>query len=126
MIRPNPLQWIWYAFGARLGPLYSGWVLYDTTCRTRWLRQIVRAEVQVVLPGVVVLAVFGFGAVVWAGVGLGALLALWYSLAYIDPLGERRLMKHGYGPGMLRHALGERVSREQADRICRYMEMYRS
>ena len=84
MIRPNPLQWIWYAFGGRLGPLHSGWVLYDTTCRTRWLRQIVRAETQIVLPAAVVLAALGVSAIMWAGVGLGALLALWYSLAYID------------------------------------------
>jgi hypothetical protein len=126
MIRPNPLQWIWYTFGGTLGPLHSGWVLYDTTCRTRWLRQIVRAQVQVVLPGAAVLAAFGFGAIIWAGAALGALLALWYSLAYIDQTGERRLVKHGYEPGTLKRALRERVNREQADRICRYMEMYRS
>jgi formate hydrogenlyase subunit 3/multisubunit Na+/H+ antiporter MnhD subunit len=126
MIRPNPLQWIWYAFGGRLGPLHSGWVLYDTTCRTRWLRQIVRAETQIVLPAAVVLAALGVSAIMWAGVGLGALLALWYSLAYIDQTGERRLVQHGYEPGTLKRSLRERVQREQADRIARYMEMYRS
>jgi fatty acid desaturase len=126
MIRPNPPQWLWYTFGGRLSPLHSGWVLHDTTCRTRWLRQVVRAEVQVTLPAAVVLAVFGFGAIIWAGVGLGALLALWYSLAYIDPTGERRLVKHGYEPGTLKRTLRERNHREQADRIARYMEMYRA
>jgi formate hydrogenlyase subunit 3/multisubunit Na+/H+ antiporter MnhD subunit len=126
MIRPNPLQWIWYAFGGRLGPLHSGWVLYDTTCRTRWLRQIVRAETQIVLPAAVVLAALGVSAIMWAGVGLGALLALWYSLAYIDQTGERRLVQHGYEPGTLKRSLRERVQREQADRIARYMEMYRT
>jgi fatty acid desaturase len=126
MIRPNPPQWIWYMFGGRLGPLHSGWVLHDTTCRTRWLRQIVRAEVQVALPAAVVLAVFGFGAIIWAGVGLGVLLALWYSLAYIDQTAERRLVKHGYEPGTLKRTLRERFDRENADRIVRYMEMYRT
>jgi fatty acid desaturase len=125
MIRPNPLQWIWYTFGGRLGPLYSGWVLHDTTCRTRWLRQAVRAAVQVVLPAALVLAVLGFGWIIWAGVGLGAILALWYSLAYIDSTAERRLEKHGYEPGTLKRALRERDRREHADRIVRYMEMYR-
>jgi hypothetical protein len=126
MIRPNPPQWIWYTFGGKLGPLYSGWVLHDTTCRTRWLRQIVRSEAQVMLPAAVVLAVLGFGAVMWAGVGLGAVLSLWYSLAYIDPTADRRLVKHGYEPGMLKRALRERVDREQADRIARYVEIYRA
>ncbi len=64
--------------------------------------------------------------VVVGGVACGALLGLWFSLAYIDQTGERRLVKHGYEPGTLKRALRERVNREQADRICRYMEMYRS
>ena len=59
MVRPNPVLWIWYTLGGRLGPAYRGWVLHDTTCRTRWLRQIVRVVVQVVLPAAVVLAVLG-------------------------------------------------------------------
>lgn len=80
MTRPNPLLWIWYTLGARLGPAYREWVLHDTTCRTRWLRQIVRVVVQVVLPAAVVLAVLGVTWIVWAAVGLGLLLALWYSL----------------------------------------------
>jgi fatty acid desaturase len=125
MTRPNLLQWIMYTFGGRLGPLHSGWVLHDATCRTRWLRQVARAVVQVVVPAAVVLAVFGFGAMIWAGVGLGALLALWYSLAYIDSTAERRLVKHGYEPGTLKRALRERRNRENADRIVRYMQMYR-
>jgi Protein of unknown function (DUF732)/Family of unknown function (DUF5313) len=42
---PNPARWLWYAFGGRLGPHYNGWVLRDTTTRTRWLRQAVRGGV---------------------------------------------------------------------------------
>lgn len=40
--RPDPVRWLWYTFGGRLGPSYYAWVLRDTTARTRWLRQIVR------------------------------------------------------------------------------------
>jgi hypothetical protein len=126
MIRPNPLQWIWYTFGGRLGPIYSGWVLYDTTCRTRGLREVVRAITQVVLPGAVLVALFGDNWIVWTGLVGGLLMALFYSLAYMDSFAERRLVKHGYEPGTLKRTLRERVDREQADRICRYMEMYRS
>jgi hypothetical protein len=125
MTRPNPLQWIWYTFGGRLGPLYRGWVLHDTTCRTRWLRQIVRVAVQVVLPAAVVLVVLGLSWIVWAGVGLGLLLALWYSLAYIDSTAERRLVKHGYEPGTLKRALRERHEHDNADQIVRYLQTYR-
>jgi hypothetical protein len=126
MIRPDPPRWIWYTFGGRLGPRYSGWVLRDTTGRTRWLRQAVRAVAQVTLLAAVVLPVLGLGVIAWAGVLLGVLLALWYSLAYIDQTAERRLVKHGYEPGTLKRTLRERNDRENADRIARYMEMYRA
>jgi hypothetical protein len=125
MIRPNPLLWIWYTLGGRLGSPYREWVLHDTTCRTRWLRQIVRVVVQVVLPATVLLAVLGVSWIVWTAVGLGLLLALWYSLAYINSTAESRLVKYGYEPGTLKLALRERDRREHADQIVRYMEMYR-
>jgi Family of unknown function (DUF5313) len=130
MVRPTPLQWIWYTFGGRLRPINRGWVLHDTTCRTRWLRQGVRGAVQVALPAAlviaVVLAVVGDNWVIWAGVACGAILALWYSLAYIDQTAERRLVKHGYEPGTLEQVLHERHRSEHADEIARYMQMYRS
>jgi hypothetical protein len=125
MTGPNPLLWIWYTLGGRLGSPYREWVLHDTTGRTRWLRQIVRVVVQVVLPAAVVLAVLGVTWIVWAAVGLGLLLALWYSLAYINSTAERRLVKHGYEPGILMRALRERDHREHADQIVRYMQTYR-
>src|ERR1700738_1384929 len=125
MARPNPLRWIWCTLGGRLGPAYREWVLHDTTCHTRWLRQIVRVVIQVVLPAAVVLAVLGVTWIVWAAVGLGLLLALWYSLAYINSTAERRLVKHGYEPGTFMRALRERDHRANADQIARYMQTYR-
>jgi hypothetical protein len=124
VVEPMKPQWIWYTLGGRLSALYREWVLHDTTCRTRWLRQIVRVVVQVVLPAVI-LAVLGVNWIVWAGVGLGLLLALWYSLAYINSTAERRLVKHGYEPGLLTRALRERDRREHANQIVRYMQNYR-
>jgi hypothetical protein len=125
MTRPNPLLWIWYTFGGRLGLAYREWVLHDTTCRTRWLRQIVRVVVQVVLSEAVVLAVLGVTWIVSAAVGLGLLLALWYSLAFVDQTGDRRLVKNGYEPGTLKRVLRERYDREHGDQIVRYMQTYR-
>ena len=73
----------------------------------------------------VVLSDLGFGLVVFGGVACGALLGLWYSLAYIDQTGDRRLVKRGYDPGTLKRVLRERNRDEHADEIARYMQMYR-
>ena len=114
----------WQASGRATGE----WVLHDVTCRTRWLRQTVRAVVQIAVPAAVVSVVLtglGFGLVVFGGVACGALLGLWYSLAYIDQTADRRLVKHGYEPGTLKRVLRERYDREHADQIVRYRQTYR-
>ena len=126
--RLNPPLWIWYTFGGRLGPRYREWVPRDVTCRTRWLRQTARAVAQIAVPAAVVsvaLTGLGFGLVVFGGVACGALLGLWYSLAYIDQTGDRRLVKHGYEPGTLKRELRERYDREHAEQIVRYRQTYR-
>jgi Family of unknown function (DUF5313) len=128
MTRPNPLLWIWYTFTGRLGSRYREWVLHDVTCRTRWLRQTVRAVAQIAVPAAavsVVLTSLGMGVVVVGGVACGALLGLWFSLAYIDQTGDRRLVKNGYEPGTLKRELRERYDREHGDQIARYMQTYR-
>jgi len=126
--RLNPPLWIWYTFGGRLGPRYREWVPGDVTCCTRWLRQTARAVAQIaVLAAVVSVALtgLGFGLVVFGGVACGALLGLWYSLAYIHQTGDRRLVKHGYEPGTLKRELRERYDREHAEQIVRYRQTYR-
>jgi hypothetical protein len=128
MTRPNPLLWIWYTLGGKLGSPYREWVLNDVTCRTRWLRQTVRAVAQIAVPAAAVsvaLTGLGMGVVVLGGVACGALLGLWYSLAYIDQTGDRRLVKNGYEPGTLKRVLRERYDREHGDQIVRYMQTYR-
>jgi Family of unknown function (DUF5313) len=122
---PGPVRWIWYTFGGRLGVRYSGWVLRDTTARTRWLRQAVRGTVQVVPLALLMLVVLPFSWPTGASIVLGLLLALWYSLAYINQTGERRLVKHGYEPGTLALTLHERYLRENEHGIAQYMATYR-
>ena len=123
---PDPVRWLWYTFGGRLGPRYREWVLRDTTTRTRWLRQAVRGTVQILPPALLIVVVLPFSWLTWASIVLGLLLALWYSIAYIDQTAERRLVKHGYEPGTLALALRERYLRENEDRIVRYMATYRN
>jgi Family of unknown function (DUF5313) len=115
-------------FGGKLSQRHKEWVLHDVTCHTRWLRQIVRAVVQIAAPAAIVAVLLdglGFGLVVVGGVACGVLLGVWYSLAYIDQTGDRRLVKQGYEPGTLRRALRERYNDEHADEIARYRQMYR-
>jgi hypothetical protein len=128
MSRPNLAQWLWYTFGGKLSQRHKEWVLHDVTCHTRWLRQVVRAAVQIAVPAAIVAALLdglGFGLVIVGGIACGALLGLWYSLAYIDQTGDRRLVRQGYEPGMLRQALRDRYNDEHADEIARYRQIYR-
>ncbi len=124
--RPDPLRWIWYAFGGTLGPRYRQWVLCDLTGRTRWERQIARGVVQVAPLAVVLLLVLGFGWIVWVGVGCGLVLALIYSTAYFDPSVDHRLAKHGYPSGTAQRILSERDKAKHPDRMRRYMHTYRN
>jgi hypothetical protein len=126
MTHPNPLQWIWYTFGGTVGPMHRGWVLRDVTGPGRWVRQLVRALVQISPLAVLVLVVLGNNWIAWTGVACGALLAIWYSVAFINQTAERRLVQHGYEPGTLALELRERDRREHPDRIVRYMQRYRN
>ena len=70
--RPNPLQWLWYAYGGGLPERHASWVLHDTTTRTWWLRHLLRAVVQIALDALA-LAVAGLDD---AGAGSAHLLEL--------------------------------------------------
>ena len=124
--RPDPLRWIWYAFGGTLGQRYRQWVLQDLTGRTRWERQIARAVLQVAPLAVVLLLTLGFGWIAWVGVGCGQVVALIYTTANFDPSVEHRLAKHGYAPGTAQRILSERDNAKHPDRMRHYMETYRA
>ena len=49
-VRPNPMQWLWYAFWGPLPDRYRNWVLYDATCSTWVLRHLARILAVAVLP----------------------------------------------------------------------------
>jgi len=120
------MRWLWYTFGGRLAPRYREWVLRDNTARTRWLRQAVRGTVQISPLAVLMLVVMPFSWLTGASILLGLLLGLWYSMAYVDQTGDRRLTKHGNGPGTLALMLHTRYLHENDDRIMRYMATYRN
>ena len=123
--RPDPLRWIWYTMGGSLGSRYREWVLRDLTGRSRWIRQVVRAAVQVVPLAVVLFLTLGTVWITWVGVICGLALALIYSVVYLDQSADYRLVKHGFPPGTLQRILSEREQAENPDRMRRYMETYR-
>jgi len=122
--RPNPALWLWYAFGGRLPDKYRNWVLHDVTCRTWVLRHLGRSLVQVtpgllflLLPGplwISALAIFG-----------GVLLALLYSVAYMEHTTEHRLHKHGFPLGTGKATREEAQAQARAARAARYAQNYR-
>jgi hypothetical protein len=87
VIRPDPLHWVLYAFGAGLPRRNREWVLHDVTARTWFLRQVLRAVVQVAPIAVL----------------------LWGST-------EHRAVKAGYPEGTAERVRGQRRRREASER----------
>lgn len=102
--RPNPLQWVRYAYGGRLPDRYREWVLHDATDRGWVLRYGLKVLAQA-LPWlalvVVALAVFTPLPAGWAltAAGIALLMSLYLTLTSADELVEARLVKHGFPPG---------------------------
>lgn len=123
--RPGPLRWIWYAFGGRLPARYREWVLHDVTCRTWVLRHTARSLVQI-SPGLLFLLLPGPLWIRAMAVLGGVILALWYSLSYMEHTCEYRLHKHGYHIGTGRATREAAHAEARAQRASRYDEIYRN
>lgn len=100
VVRPSPIRWLPYAFGAGLPARHRAWVLHDVTVPTWRLRHFARATVQLA-PIAVLLYAFIPGEP-WvramAVVG-GLLIGCFYSFAYMDESAEHRAVKAGYPRG---------------------------
>jgi hypothetical protein len=104
MRRPNPVQWLRYAYGGRLPDRYRGWVLHDSTSRT-WLLRFAAKIVVETLPWLIagflvltLLTPLPITAVLGALI-LALLISLFFTVTSADELCEARLVKHGYPPG---------------------------
>jgi hypothetical protein len=96
-VRPNPGQWLWYAFWGRLPDRHRIWVLYDATCSTWIVRHVVRLLTIAVLP-VAAVALFLPAPVhvrlLTAFVaGAGAFL---FTVVWINEATEHRLVRAGW------------------------------
>ncbi|NHD15866.1 MULTISPECIES: DUF5313 family protein [Actinopolyspora] len=123
--RPNPLQWLWYAYGGRLPARCREWVLHDITCRTWALRHVARALVQV-SPGLLLLLLPGplwISAMSLLG---GVIMAVWYSVSAMVETCEHRLAKHGYPVGTGKAKRAEANAELLAAQEARYAALYRN
>jgi hypothetical protein len=102
--RPNPWQWVRYAYGGRLPDRYREWVLHDATERGWLWRYALRVIVQALpwlvtaLVLLVVLTPLPVGWVVGA-IAIALAMSLFFTLTSADELTEARLVKHGYPAG---------------------------
>ncbi|MBA8826292.1 hypothetical protein FHX42_003668 [Saccharopolyspora lacisalsi] len=122
--RPNPFQWIWYAYGGRLPDRCREWVLHDLTCRTWILRYLLRALVQM-SPGLLFLLVPGPLWLLAMSLLGGVLMGLFYSVSGMYETAEHRLAKHGYSVGTGRRTREEDRGMLNPDQAARYAAIYR-
>jgi hypothetical protein len=119
--RPNPWEWLRYAFGSGLSPQLSQWVLKDTTGRTWWLRHLVRSTLWMA-PLVIAILVFLPGPIdlrIYTAV-LGFLTGLMWAIFTMWGITEHRLVKAGFPPGESEQVRLERVEAARAERRRRY------
>ena len=126
-IRPNPLRWLLYVFGAGLPARHRSWVLHDVTAPTWQVRHLVRTTVQLAPIGVALyLLIPGPTYVKALSVLAGALLGYFYSIAYMYESAEHRVVKAGYPVG---HAATVRARANEGERAAareRYERRWRS
>lgn len=99
--RPNPLLWVWYAFGGRLPDRYRTWVRYDTRARSWLAREISRLVVRAlpVMAAIVVVLSLVLTLPWWASVLVaiaGLLFTLFLTVPTADEFCRARLVRHGY------------------------------
>jgi hypothetical protein len=73
--RPEPVRWLWYTFGGKLGARYLE-VLRDNTAHTHWLRQAVRRTVLISPLALVMLVVLPFSWLTGAAIANGLILLI--------------------------------------------------
>lgn len=105
-MRPNPAQWLWYAYGGRLPVRYRQWVLRDNTAPTWLVRHLLRLAAEALPVLVIVFVALRLFTPVpaWGILGvlaMGLLLSLWYTVGTARDLAMVRLARHGFPPDVV-------------------------
>ena len=125
--RPNPMQWLAYAFGAGLPARNRDWVLYDVTTRTWALRHFARVTVQ--LAPVLLALYLLLPGEPWVRAGAvlaGALLGFFYAAAYLYEAAEHRAVKAGHPRGSAAATRAAGRAGELRDVEDRYVRQWRA
>ena len=85
--------------------------MHDVTCRTWALRHVARSLVQVTPVAILLLVLLGRSWVTYLGIVGGVIMALIYSMAYIEETSAHRLVKHGYPANIGREVRMRRSTR---------------
>lgn len=128
--RPNPVLWVWYQYRGKLPDTYRDWVLHDATCKTWWLRVLVRGLVQIAPVCAVLFAalmIFGNGS--WGlavgSVVLGVLVSVRYTMTNCNESVDLRLRNHGFPPEYGSFARKQRDKAEREAEQARYDARWR-
>jgi len=97
--RPNPWQWMWYAYGGGLPQRLREWVLHDLTCRTWVLRHLARTLAQWA-PTLLLMLLPGPSPLRLSLPVLVIPASLYASPPYIDVTSHHRLPTHGVPSGI--------------------------
>ncbi|GGS31012.1 DUF5313 family protein [Actinokineospora fastidiosa] len=124
-MRPNPVQWLWYAVGGRLPDRLREWVLHDVTARTWVLRHAARASVLLAPIAVVCLLVPGPLPIRLGMVGLAVIIGYYFSFSYLHESAEMRAARHGYPYGTARDIRSARHAEADAEAQAHYDAAYR-
>lgn len=100
IVRPDPAHWLLYAFGAGLPVENRSWVLNDVTASTWVVRHLARAVLQIVPVAVLLWLLLPLDRTITsAAIGLGTVMGLIYSAAFVWGAAEHRAVKAGYPEG---------------------------
>jgi hypothetical protein len=98
--RPNAVRWLAYAYGARLPPRHSQWVLHDLTCRTWFVRHMLRGLTQCA-PALLLLLFPASPSILAMMLGIVLFGALFYGATFAWEIRDRRLYQHGFVPELV-------------------------
>ena len=126
MERPGALRWFGYAVGKPLPRRYDDWVLHDATSKHWRARYVLQRSIGIVPLCAVWLLLPGSIGLRLSLVLMAALVAYFYSCAYMEESVEHRLSRQGFPPNTGRRLRAEAAEAKNAEATARYVARYRT